>query len=422
MTTAPVISVRDISKEFQLAGQGRQSGTDGLGTMLREIFPFRQRPASKPPKGPVLRAVDGVSFEVARGEVLGIIGRNGAGKSTLLKILGQVLRPTAGRVETRGRVVPLLELGVGFAPDMSASENIQFFARSLEVPAAQIRALEDDILRKADLLEFRDVALEDCPSGSFIQLVFAAMLTFPTDVLLADEVLAVGDAAFRQTCEQRINEIATSGGAVLLVSHDMGVIRRCCSRLLWLDQGRIRLSGDTDSVIAAYRSELFSLSAESEIEGEVCEIKDLRLLNADGGEVGAFQMTESGFVEAFIQARCACSFDVVLKLLQSDVHVLTDRHGPVTLAAGQSIRVKAAIPADLLNEGQYDVRFTLSDLGSSDRPVAAGEAVLARSDIVVRVFNSNPELSVWADWRWGRPGLVSPRTVWNVESVLSCKE
>ncbi|CUU42410.1 Teichoic acids export ATP-binding protein TagH [Blastochloris viridis] len=421
-----MISVRDLSKEFKLARQGGRSGIGSRGvaleTMLRELFPLRSHRSSTPTTDTVLRAVDGVSFDVERGEVLGIIGRNGAGKSTLLKILGQVLRPTAGHVEVRGRVVPLLELGVGFAPDLSASENIQFFAHSLKVPRSQIEALEDDILRKADLLEFRDVPLEDCPSGSFIQLVFAAMLTFPTEVLLADEVLAVGDAAFRQRCEQRIAEIAAAGGAVLLVSHDMGVIRRCCSRLLWLDQGRIRLSGDPDTVIGAYRSELLSVSAESEIEGEICEIKDVRLLNADCGEVGAFQMSESGFIEALIQARCACSFDVVLKLLQADVHVLTDRHGPVTLAAGQSVRVRAAIPADLLNEGQYDARCVLADLSGSDRSAVAGEATLARAEIVVRVFNSSPELSVWADWRWGRPGLISPRAGWNVERIRSRSE
>jgi lipopolysaccharide transport system ATP-binding protein len=428
MTDLPKVQISGLGKAFPLRKRATFKGitTDSMaafGYLVRQTL----RPSSRPlrpdrAKGDFLFALDDVSFDVPAGEVLGIIGRNGAGKSTLLKILARVLEPTSGRVVIRGCVVSLLELGVGSAPDLTVRENIQIFGRLAGIRVADIYAAEDRILEFSRLTPFRDVPLIRCPSGSAVQLAFASMIGFNADIILADEVLTVGDADFRHACEERIRAVGQSGESVLFVSHDMNAIRRCCTRVVWLDGGRIRQIGPTEDVVRAYTSELLSgrmqpMSPDS--VGAGCSIIDLRLLDAEREQIGALQITEPTYIDCVFRIETSGLRIVVhFELWQHKFHVLTAT-SPTAVTARQPTTFRAGIriPADFLNDTPYTARCKLllqNDAASSEEPV-----VLAEESLDVLVMNAQPERSVWTDWRWGRPGVISPRLSWSIVSDVT---
>jgi ABC-2 type transport system ATP-binding protein len=202
-----------------------------------------------------LWALDGVSFTVAPGETLAVIGPNGAGKSTLLKVLARVLPPERGRVIVRGHVSPIIELGAGLNPELTGLENTVLYGALLGHDPRWLRAHGSQIAAYAGLADFMDVPLRCYSSGMIARLAFAVATLGDPDVLLVDEVLAVGDEAFRQRSAARIDELVSGGTAVVLVTHSLEVARARADRVLWLDHGRPRALGDPDEVIDAYLSE-----------------------------------------------------------------------------------------------------------------------------------------------------------------------
>lgn len=212
---------------------------------------LRGKKAADRPAREVL-ALDEVSFKVRTGEALGIIGPNGAGKSTLLKILARVTFPTRGSVRGRGRVVPLLEVGTAFSRDLSARENAFLSGALFGIPEAVIRRRMDTILAWAELERFADVPVARLSSGMYVRLAFSVAVNLEPDILLADEILSVGDLKFRNRCEERIKELAGQGMTLLLVSHDMQAIRQIADRVLFLAQGRIVDQGAPEEMISAY--------------------------------------------------------------------------------------------------------------------------------------------------------------------------
>ncbi len=197
-------------------------------------------------------ALSDVSFSVGRGEVLGIVGSNGAGKSTLLKVIAGILTPTSGELRVKGRVVPMLELGSGFDDDLTGRENIFLNGAILGYSEQFLRERFDEIVEFSGLYDFLDVPVRNYSSGMVMRLAFSIASMVEPDVLIVDEILAVGDARFQEKSYTRMLELMHKGTAVLLVSHDLGQIRRLCDRVLWLEGGRVRRIGDTQEVCDAY--------------------------------------------------------------------------------------------------------------------------------------------------------------------------
>lgn len=197
-------------------------------------------------------ALRDVSFEVQPGETVGLIGPNGAGKSTVLKLAARVLEPTSGRVMVRGRVAALLELGVGFHPELTGRENVFLSGAFLGIPRREMARRLDAIVAFAELEDYIDVPVKHYSSGMYVRLAFAVSVYLDAEILLVDEVLAVGDAAFQQKCLDHMLALQRSGVTILLVSHDLNAIQRLCHRALWFDHGRIRMEGAPAGVVQAY--------------------------------------------------------------------------------------------------------------------------------------------------------------------------
>jgi ABC-type polysaccharide/polyol phosphate transport system ATPase subunit len=224
----------------------------------RVVHPTRRRTVE------ALQALDDISFEVRRGEFFGIVGRNGSGKSTLMKCLAGIYRADAGEMWLRGRMAPFIELGVGFNPELTARDNVIINAIMLGLTPAQARERYDDIIAFAELEEFVDLKLKNYSSGMHVRLAFSVMVHVDADVLLIDEVLAVGDAAFQQKCYDALNRLHREGRTILLVTHDMEQVQRFCGRALLLERGTMVELGDAASVTRRYLQLNFAPDAAAE--------------------------------------------------------------------------------------------------------------------------------------------------------------
>ena len=199
-------------------------------------------------------ALDNVSIDIKKGEVVGIIGLNGSGKSTLLKVISGILKPSEGSVETKGTISPLIELGAGFDPELTTKENIFLNGSVLGFERNFIREKYDEILDFAELRDFENVAIKNFSSGMIARLGFSIATLVKPDILIVDEILSVGDFLFQQKCEKRISEMMSGGTTVLIVSHSIEQIERLCTRILWLEHGKAKMIGDTEAVCSQYKN------------------------------------------------------------------------------------------------------------------------------------------------------------------------
>lgn len=197
-------------------------------------------------------ALRGVTFQVQKGHIMGVLGKNGSGKSTLLKILSRITSPTEGHVILSGRVGALLEVGTGFHPDLSGRENILLNGSILGMTPKQVREHEQAIIEFSEIGDFIDTPVKHYSSGMFMRLAFSVAAYLEAEIMIIDEVLAVGDAAFQEKCKRKIHDIAQSGRTVLFTSHDMDAVRRICHECLVLNQGRLMYVGNTDEAIGCY--------------------------------------------------------------------------------------------------------------------------------------------------------------------------
>ncbi|HUT56716.1 MAG TPA: ABC transporter ATP-binding protein, partial [Phycisphaerae bacterium] len=241
------------------------------------------------PNGESIWALKDVCFEVKQGEVLGIIGRNGAGKSTLLKVLSRITEPTEGHVEIRGRVSSLLEVGTGFHPELTGRENVFLNGAILGMSRAEIKRKFDQIVAFSGVEKFLDTPVKRYSSGMSVRLAFAVAAHLEPDILVIDEVLAVGDAAFQKKCLGKMGDVAESGRTVLFVSHNMQAVNTLCSRVLLLDEGHLTLDGNAREVVETYLQSGAGQAAEVSWDlddapgGEVARLGAVRVVN-DCGE------------------------------------------------------------------------------------------------------------------------------------------
>ncbi len=263
----PIISVENLSKSYLVGHRSERGGMHNY-TALRDVLGRELRNAVRK-AADVVRgrqviqgdsveefwALKDINFEVHEGEVLGIIGRNGAGKSTLLKILSRITEPTAGRVTLRGRVASLLEVGTGFHPELTGRENIYLNGAILGMSRAEIRRKFDEIVAFAEVERFLDTPVKRYSSGMYVRLAFAVAAHLEPEILIVDEVLAVGDAEFQKKCLGKMDEVSRhQGRTVLFVSHNMGALTSLCPSAIWLDSGAVRDRGTTRELIGRYLS------------------------------------------------------------------------------------------------------------------------------------------------------------------------
>lgn len=253
-----VISVENLSKKYIIGHQKRERYTalrDVLAESAKRLTHKLRHPFAAPANDAtheVFWALKDVSFDIQQGDRVGIIGRNGAGKSTLLKILSRITEPTSGKVSIKGRVASLLEVGTGFHPELTGRENIFLNGAVLGMSKVEIKRKFDEIVAFAEVEKFLDTPVKRYSSGMYVRLAFAVAAHLEPEILIVDEVLAVGDAQFQKKCLGKMQDVSTQGRTILFVSHSMAAIRNLCMKAIYLDNGRVRSIGHTEAAIAEY--------------------------------------------------------------------------------------------------------------------------------------------------------------------------
>jgi lipopolysaccharide transport system ATP-binding protein len=360
-----VIRVDNVSKRYIIGNSG--AGTDGLRHAIHDFFtaPFKKLrtplPTNHNPHSEEFWALKDVSFDVRQGEVVGIIGRNGAGKSTLLKILSRITEPTAGRVRMSGRVASLLEVGTGFHPELTGRENVFLNGAILGMAREEIKRKFDEIVAFAEVETFLDTPVKRYSSGMYVRLAFAVAAHLEPEILIVDEVLAVGDFEFQRRCLGKMNEVASGGRTVLFVSHNMTAIETLCPRSIILKHGRIEASGPTQEVVANYLSStapqsVWEIDGQTEREGTGnARITQLELLSADT----ARSITNLKFRESF---RLRIHYKASKRLIDPrfGFALLSDKGERVFLT--ETIEANLRIPALDEAEGKFDCLVSTPNL------------------------------------------------------------
>lgn len=410
------ITASKVSKVYR---KGRSEFTPWQS--LQNRFRPEQANAKKPRE---IWALKDVSFSVERGTILGIIGPNGAGKSTLLKVLARITPPSEGRIVGRGAVAPLLELGTGLQGELTARENILLYAAWNGIPQTEVKKQIDEIVAFAEIEEFVDSPLKHFSSGMYVRLAFSVAVNMRPDILLADEILAVGDLAFQERCLQRVEEAGQAGMTVLFVSHDMSAIQRLCDRVLWLNGGRLVEDGDPETVVSHYEESAWTLTGGAAKQGKRGrhknahgEILSLRLLSSEGREVGAAQQSDELFMTMTYSmltpgVKCRCGFTVYTRGIVAFRSLQPEE---LLVSEAGIYRASMRIPPDLLADTIYTVKagiFIQHEEVSSELVTdnALMFRVYARDTAEVRTLLAR------RSYKGGMSmaGAVMPRLDWNV--------
>jgi lipopolysaccharide transport system ATP-binding protein len=251
MAPESAVSARGLGKRY-VVNEQRHPGSLYESAARALLAPFRRQAAPAYRLPTEIWALRDASFEVRTGEVVGVIGRNGSGKSTLLRMLARITTPTEGAATLHGRVGALLEVGTGFHPDLSGRDNILLAGTMIGMTPTEVRQREDEIIAFSGVEEFIDTPVKHYSSGMFMRLAFSVTAHLEAEILLIDEVLAVGDAAFQKKCKEKIRERARAGRTVLFTSHDMDAVRLICNSCLVLDRGRVLHNGEVEAAVREY--------------------------------------------------------------------------------------------------------------------------------------------------------------------------
>lgn len=370
-----VIHVEELGKRYRI-GQQQNNRTlrDALVDKAASVPRRLLRNGRQGVADNSIWALRDVSFEVKQGEVLGIIGRNGAGKSTLLKILSRITKPTTGCVKIRGRVGSLLEVGTGFHPELTGRENIYLNGAILGMRKVEIDRKFDEVVAFAEIERFLDTPVKRYSSGMYVRLAFAVAAHLEPEILVVDEVLAVGDAAFQKKCLGKMSDVASGGRTVLFVSHNMNAVQRLCSHAVLLEQGQLVAAGQTEDVVNLYLANSVSHSPNTWIDvshlnrrgtGQA-RVSTLRFSSCD--KAYDFHLYPGGPLEITMHM---CSD--TNRTLDSLAAIIYDRYGTklinadtisigqsVTLSQGENV-VRLRIEALHLNPGVYQMGWWLGD-------------------------------------------------------------
>ncbi len=419
----PIVRVQNLSKQYLLgereAGYGtlRETIIDALRLPLRRL----RRHNGNASKDHTIWALNDVNFEVNRGEIVGIIGRNGAGKSTLLKILSRITEPTQGRVELYGRIASLLEVGTGFHPELTGRENIFLNGTILGMSRTEIKRKFNEIVEFAEIEKFLDTPVKRYSSGMYVRLAFAVAAHLDPEILLVDEVLAVGDAAFQKKCLDKLKEVGQRDRTVLFVSHNMPAVTRLCNRTILLDAGQVMEDGPSHKVVGSYLRSGLGTTA-------VREWHDLA--QAPGNEIArllAVRVKTNDQMSEAVDIRKPVEIEMEYEVLQSghvllpNFHFFNEEGVYVFVAAdhdpdwrrrprpsGRYIS-KAAIPGNLLSEGSLIVSAALT----IPNPVTV--VFHAREAVAFQVVDSLDGDSARGDYAGPIPGVVRPLLQWNTQ-------
>jgi lipopolysaccharide transport system ATP-binding protein len=376
----------------------------------------RGRPIIKGATQEEVWALKDVSFEIRRGEVVGIIGRNGAGKSTLLKVLSRITEPSAGRVTIKGRVASLLEVGTGFHPELTGWENIYLNGAILGMTRQEIKRKFDEIVAFAEVEKFLDTPVKRYSSGMYVRLAFAVAAHLEPEILLVDEVLAVGDAAFQKKCLGKMGNVAKEGRTVLFVSHNMRAITGLCQRTIWFDYGMIQHEGRPEVIVYEYLSSGLSASGWWRRPAHIQAANELKLLEAEVSQAGKSQVSIVSSNQPF---DIGIKYEVRSRLHDCSVILrLTDMNGTVVFTSWDSdsnanlpqfrepgiYQSVCRVPAHLLRPGRYAV--TIAAHIYRVRVLDFQESVL-NFDISDVGYKFNKE----------RLGIIHPILDWMVDKV-----
>ena len=349
------ISVRGLSKAYTIAHEDDRPSTLAE-TLLRRMRHPLQRAETE-----TFWALRDLSFDIKRGEVVGVVGRNGAGKSTLLKILSRITEPTQGEVDLFGRVGSLLEVGTGFHPELTGRENIFLNGAILGMSKAEIRAQFDAIVDFAGVAQFLDTPVKRYSSGMYVRLAFAVAAHLNPEILIVDEVLAVGDAEFQNKCLGKMKDVSREGRTVLFVSHNMSAVRALCHTGILLKGGQMALQGPAQQAITEY------LRAASDFGGSTAEsaqlrLREVRLSQPDTAGTNTVIFNVPAEIDLFIQAKQTLdNLAIVVHLRDAnDVHVATmcspeEGHLPFHLEAGKNVTVRCRMNPVRLMPGRYSL-------------------------------------------------------------------
>lgn len=408
------VSVRGLSKSYVIDHNAVRHTTaaEAIAHSLRK--PRIKREAE------IFWALQDINFDIARGDVVGIVGRNGAGKSTLLKILSRIVEPTSGQIDLYGKVGSLLEVGTGFHPELTGRENIFLNGAILGMPRREILKQFDAIVEFSDTEKFLDTPVKRFSSGMYVRLAFAVAAHLNPEILIVDEVLAVGDAEFQKKCLGKMKDVASTGRTVLLVSHNMSTVMQLCQRAIYLESGRLRAFDTTAGIIDAYTSTGDQGRAEivwnmDDAPGDTyASIQAIRILNEDGLVSEDYKLSS----QIVLEMEFWCHQDGTR--LNPSFHVL-DRNGVCLFATWNMhdeywgarqyrkgvYRAQCVIPPNLLNEGTFHVpAFLVRDLSYHSAHVPTGLS-----------FNVIDDAATRGDFTGQWIGAVRPVLPWTIEPI-----
>ena len=417
-----VIQIDDISKRYRLGVIGGRRLVDDVNRAWAKLR-GRPDPLSKVGSGEnmaagvpgdELWALRNVSLKIEQGEALGIIGRNGAGKSTLLKILSRITAPTSGEIRLKGRIASLLEVGTGFHPELTGRENVFLNGAILGMTKDEIRKRFDEIVTFSDVERFIDTPVKRYSSGMKVRLAFAVAAHLEAEILIVDEVLAVGDAEFQKKCLGKMGDVTSQGRTVLFVSHNMAAVQALCQTAVFLEGGRLTETGEPSAIVSKYLSSSVTREQFREWEepeaapgNDVLRVSRLSVSSEDDPESRLITMrssvnVETGFWSLSGGRMCHLTFHL---LNEQGIIVLTTASTPRKYAPGEYV-AKFRIPGGLLNSGVYSLKLLIVENG---RPTFTGPGIASFSVVDISP-NSNSGLR-------REPGVIQPELVWEVRQA-----